>query len=75
MNAKVGKPRYWMGEAPLNCDVCRTDIIDEFSDYNLQGAWGNVCPRCQKKYNVGYGTGRGQRYTKQPDGRWMKTAG
>ena len=72
---KEAKPKFWVGQEPLNCDACDTEIIDEFSDCRLGSTWGNFCPRCVKKYQLVYGKDYGQRYTKQADGEWMKTAG
>jgi hypothetical protein len=68
----------WMGPAPTNCDTCGTKITNKFYDAKTEmGPWGCMCPSCQ---NLGpglgkLGTGFGQEYTKQKDGKWLKTAG
>lgn len=69
---------YWMGTPPDKCDTCATKIDKVFYDAKTQyGPWGFMCPSCQK-LGPGLdklGTGLGQEYTKQEDGRWKKTAG
>lgn len=72
---------YWMGDVPTECDLTKSalhahDGMDEFVDgRTVMGSWANMCLRCYKLYGVGFGTGRGQHYKKQGDGRWMKIAG
>ena len=68
----------WMGPAPTNCDVCETKITIKFYDAKTNiGPWASMCPSC---HNLGpglgrLGTGLGQEYTKQPDGKFLKTGG
>lgn len=68
----------WMGPAPSNCDTCETPITTKFYDAKTEmGPWACMCPSCQ---NLGPGLGRlgtgfGQEYTKQPDGKFLKTGG
>lgn len=74
------RPRsvYWVGEAPKRCDFNLEDLepIGEFIDgATVQGPWAIMCPTCHKRWGRGAGTGRGQRFTKQVDGRWLKTEG
>lgn len=70
------KPRYWMGTAPCNCDICTLTLRSVFVDgATRQGPWANMCMSCHRIYGHGLGTGRGQQYEKQQDGRWLKTAG
>ena len=33
------------------------------------------CDKCHKDHGVGLGTGRGQKFVKQDDERWLKVAG
>lgn len=67
---------YWQSPAPDVCDVCQKPIEDVFSDMKtVLGPWGCLCPRCVPLVGAGYGIGRGQQYTKQPDGKWLKTQG
>ena len=70
--------KCWMGPAPQKCDTCENKITDKFYDAKTSyGPWGNMCPSC---FYMGpglgeLGTGFGQEYTKQKDGRWLKTGG
>ena len=67
--------RYYVGP-PTDCDICRDKITDVFYDCaTVMGPWGNLCPDCFERYSYGLGTGRGQKYNKQGNGRWLKTAG
>jgi hypothetical protein len=69
--------RYWMGPPPLKCEACSLPITHRFHDARLKAfnCWGNVCDGCHEAYGFGHGTGNGQQYERQPDGRWMKTKG
>lgn len=61
---------------PAVCDNCRSPINSTFYDARTHGgAWGNLDQKCFDAIGVGLGTGRGQKYEKQPDGRFLKTAG
>lgn len=70
-------PKYWMGTAPTVCDFNRLHPIGEkFIDgKTTNGPWANMCLNCARVNGVGLGMGRGQEYTKQADGRWLKTGG
>jgi hypothetical protein len=66
----------WIGTPPEICDINREPIVDEFIDGKTRaGPWGNMCPKCHKIFGVGLGTGYGQRYKKQDDGKWLKVEG
>jgi hypothetical protein len=71
-------PRYWLGEAPIDCQTCPEKIDDCFYDAKTDyGPWAFMCPAC---FHLGpglsrVGVGLGQEYTKQEDGRWLKTGG
>jgi hypothetical protein len=71
----TGKPRYWVGSFP-KCDIPGCDVTDltAFVDGKTRlGPWGNMCPGCWIEHGVGrLGTGFGQRYEKQADGRFLK---
>lgn len=68
---------YWMGKAPERCDVCSKSIHNTFSDARVpgDGRWGCLCANCCSSLGVSYGLGRGQKYVRQDDGRYMKTEG
>ncbi len=67
---------YWTGPAPTECDICNAPITDTFIDgKTIMGAWANMCENCHDTKGCGLGTGRGQRFVKQTDSRWLKTEG
>jgi hypothetical protein len=61
---------------PQRCDGCGTGIGttegDTFYDAVVAGRWGNFCPMCFKLGLGSLGTGRGQMYVYQPDGKAHK---
>lgn len=69
--------KVWSGSKISKCDLCYDAIENEFIDGHLRlgGPWGIFCPRCFAIGGVGFGTGRGQRYMKQDDGRFLKVEG
>jgi hypothetical protein len=73
---KTMKKRYWMGHIGQTDDFGNT-IQDEFVDGKTRmGPWGIMTPTAWRAHGVGrFGTGFGQRYQKQDDGRWLKVEG
>lgn len=70
--------KFWVGDPPKTCDACDRAITTVFFDAALPsygGSWGNVCPKCFLHAGATIGTGFGQKYEKQEDGTWRKTAG
>jgi hypothetical protein len=68
--------RYWAGEAPVRCDICQGAIEDEFIDgMTRRGPWAVMHTECHHVFGQGLGPGKGQRYTRQATGRWLKTGG
>lgn len=67
---------YWLspvGKADDFKDKITDEIIDGKTKY---GPWALMTPKSFKKHGVGkLGTGYGQRYKKQKDGKWLKTEG
>lgn len=58
---------------PKECDLCCAAITTKFVDgKTVIGSWASMCITCHDRRGVGLGTGLGQRYEKQPDGRWAK---
>jgi hypothetical protein len=66
---------YWL--SPLkDCDICHNPFGNIMIDGKTrQGPWGNLCERCHTVFGVGLGLGRGQKYEKQTDGKWLKIGG
>ena len=67
----------WVGEPPTRCDVTTQLITNEFIDGRLKhtGVWGCFHPNTYDRLGCGLGTGKGQRYKLQDDGRWLKVEG
>jgi len=67
--------RYWMGSIN-DVDDFGKPIKDVFIDGKTnQGPWGIMSPESFRIYGVGVGQGKGQKYKKQPDGKWKKIQG
>lgn len=68
--------RTWAGTAPTICDLNGEKLETAFVDGRLRfGGWGMFCVTCHEQFGIGLGTGRGQKYEKQPSGVWLKTGG
>ncbi len=70
-------PVYYHG-APDACDMCKQGFGNTMYDCSIPtagGSWGNVCVSCFRRNYCSIGTGRGQQYAKQLDGRWLKIGG
>lgn len=70
--------KFWAGTiAPL--DDFQYPIDKEFIDGRCReggGPWAIMSPESWKRHGCGrLGTGYGQRYEKQDDGRWLKVEG
>jgi hypothetical protein len=73
----AGKPaRYWHGAVEAACQLSGREITNEFVDGRVPGAgWAIVHPAYFRQVGGRLGTGAGQRYRKQADGRWLKVEG
>lgn len=67
---------YWLSPVDKNDDFGDT-IKDVMIDGKTkQGPWGLMTPASWAKHGVGkLGTGYGQKYQKQTDGKWLKVEG
>jgi hypothetical protein len=73
----MSEPKYWTGEIE-HCDICRTKAINltvVVDGATRMGPWALMCHDCFTRHGIGIGLGVGQRYQKQPDGRWLKVTG
>lgn len=70
------KEMYWSGPVSAKDDFGDA-ITDTFIDGKTKmGPWANMTPDSFKKHGAGkLGTGYGQKYEKQEDGKWLKTEG
>ena len=66
----------WTNPPPAHCDLCGLALVTQFIDGKTdRGPWGCLCPTCHREHGCGLGTGRGQEYTLNTAGEWVKTAG
>ena len=72
----MAEPVIWCGEIGPNDDFGRP-IGKEFIDGRTnRGPWGIMTRESFLTHGMGkLGPGWGQRYEKQPDGRWLKVEG
>lgn len=70
------RQRYWYGTIG-DTDDYGVPVGDEFVDGKTRGGpWGIMSLASWAAHGVGrLGTGCGQRYKRQPDGRWLKVEG
>jgi hypothetical protein len=67
---------YWRGTPIGDRDDFQQPIDDTVIDgKTIMGPWGMMAPASHRRYGVGLGLGRGQKYVKQPDGKWLKVEG
>ena len=73
---REAKPKYWTGTVDETDDFGHP-IDGEFIDgRTMIGPWASMSPRSWARHGVGkLGTGNGQRYRKQADGKWLKVEG
>lgn len=78
------RARYWLGDVPEQCDLklgferhgAHSSIGKVFVDGRTRGGpWAIMCENCHQTQGVGLGQDYGQKYEKQEDGKWLKTAG
>lgn len=73
--------RFYFVPTPVKCDMCgdplRADVGTAMYDARTRGGpWGCLCRSCFDSYGVGLGTGLGQRYEREADGRfWYREGG
>ena len=72
------KQVFWLSKPPTRCETCSNDIKSIFYDAKTRmGPWACMCSMC---FYIGpgigqLGTGFGQKYELQEDGKWLKTGG
>lgn len=71
----MSAPVYWSGKIGPADDFKRTLFFEFIDGRTRMGPWAIMSPRSFAQYGVGLGTGRGQRYKRQDDGRWLKVEG
>lgn len=67
---------YWTGPLPEACQLGGGPFNGVMYDANLPGiGWGNWCYETFRAAGGKLGTGFGQKYRLQDDGRWLKVEG
>jgi hypothetical protein len=67
---------YWLSEVPAGCQLSGKPFNGVMYDANLPGiGWGLWCYEAFEYHGGKLGTGFGQKYRRQDDGRWLKVAG
>ena len=76
MKQEVKREVYWRGTI-RTADDFNDPITTEFIDGKTRhGPWAIMTPQSWKRMGVNQlGVGFGQKYKKQPDGRWLKVQG
>lgn len=66
---------YWLS-AVSDCEICNRPLTKEMVDGKTNwGPWALMCVPCHNNHGGRLGLGIGQKYEKQPGGRWLKIAG
>jgi hypothetical protein len=69
-------PVYWLSPLGDKDDFGDTFDVEMIDGKTRGGPWANMTPASWKRYGIGrLGMGYGQRYKKQPNGRWLKVEG
>ncbi len=67
------KRKYWYGSDPTNCENCKNPLTITFVDgATALGGWMKLCDRCHNALGYGLGVGKGQRYQRMDNGKWLK---
>lgn len=70
------KSVYWCGRVPERCEISKEPMGSVMYDCRLpKWGWANINERTFKEYGCKTGTGFGQKYARQNDGRWLKVGG
>lgn len=62
---------YWVGSPPPNDDFGNPIGLAFIDGKTRRGPWAIMTPTSHRMLGIGLGPGKGQRYEKQEDGRWM----
>lgn len=54
----------WLGTIPKRCEICEERLEREFVDGRTKlGLWAIMCVNCFRVHGVGFGLGKGQKYS------------
>jgi hypothetical protein len=72
----MAKEVYWLGDLGPKDNWGSTYRGVMYDARTVYGVWGNMSESSWKLFGCGkLGTGYGQKYKKQADGRWLKVEG
>jgi hypothetical protein len=66
---------YWTGPVGEFDDFQKPITNTIIDGVTVMGPWAIMTPETHRRYGQGLGTGRGQKYEKQADGKWLKVEG
>lgn len=66
---------YWCGDPGDTCQISGEPFDGVMYDARTPYGWANICQNVFTRHGCRLGTGFGQKYELQNNGRWMKTAG
>ncbi len=70
----MNKVKVWLGNT--TCDFCKRPIYGALYDARtFSGQWATMCKTCWMEHAGELGTGKGQRYTQEPAGEFVKVEG
>ena len=70
------RPTYWVGRLGERDDFGSPYGDTMYDGKTTHGPWANMSEASWRQHGVGrLGTGLGQKYRKQADGKWLKVEG
>ena len=71
----MSKEVYWCGQLANACQITQTPFDGVMYDAKTRFGWANICQTTFDAMGCKLGTGLGQKYVQQVDGRWLKVEG
>lgn len=71
----MSKPIYWCGQLANACQISQRPYNGVMYDASTRYGWANICQETFDELGCKLGTGLGQKYVLQDDGRWLKVEG
>lgn len=71
----MSQPIYWCGHLDPVCQISNRPFDKVMYDARTPYGWANICEATFKELGCKLGTGLGQKYELQDNGRWLKVEG